>query len=236
MKKKQKERAILFIISILFISVLNTTAVEVKASDNINYPAQITLATFFNSEKDMTDTLYVSFDGYTFYKIGGDNTGIYVSRAINIDQPWTIQEKVTLKDYNGNEADGRHGSVMVLSNEQEAYQKVIQKYIEIYGKSVVDEPQKVTMNGLFRSNGEFYLYQEGKMVTSKEIYDQKTDAGYWFDADGTMARNKSVYIPYNADRTEGKWVYYDNEGHMVKGESYHDGYWYYYDMTTGIRE
>lgn len=164
---------------------------------------------------------------------GGDNTGIYVSCAINIDQPWTIQEKVTLKDYNGNEADGRHGSVMVLSNEQEAYQKVIQKYIEIYGKSVVDEPQKVTMNGLFRSNGEFYLYQEGKMVTSKEIYDQKTDAWYWFDADGTMARNKSVYIPYNADRTEGKWVYYDYNGHMVKGESYHDGFWYFYDMITG---
>ena len=159
MKKIRKIIAQFLILLTISAGVFNAFMVEAKADNSTTYyPDEIMLGAFFNSEKDMTDTLYVSFDGYTFYKIGGDNTGIYVSRAINIDQPWTIQEKVTLKDYNGNEADGRHGSVMVLSNEQEAYQKVIQKYIEIYGKSVVDEPQKVTMNGLFRSNGEFYLY------------------------------------------------------------------------------
>lgn len=169
---------------------------------------------------------------------GGDNTGIYVSCATAIDQPWTVQTKVTLKDYDGNVVDGRHGSVMTLNKGEEAYNTVINKYIGVYGaidSSTVDKPVEVTMNGLFRSNGEFYLYENGEMVASREIYDAKTDAWYWFDADGTMARNKSVYIPYSEDWTEGKWVYYDNEGHMVKGESYHDGYWYYYDMITGER-
>ena len=160
---------------------------------------------------------------------GGDNTGIYVSCAIGIDQPWKVQKKVTLKDYNGDVIEGRHGSVMVLNykNNTEAYKKVIQKYIDIYGTHIVDEPQEVTMCGLFRSNGDYYLYDsEGNMITSAEVCDEKTGAWYWFEADGRMARNKSVYIPYNADRTEGK---------MVKGEyCSQEGNWYYYDVITGI--
>lgn len=169
---------------------------------------------------------------------GGDNTGIYVSCATDIDQPWTKQAKVTLKDYNENIVDGRHGSVITLKRGEEAYNTVLNRYMDIYGSissTTVDTPKAVTMNGLFRSNGEYYLYENGVMVTSREIYDEKTDAWYWYDADGTMARSKSVYIPYSEDWSEGKWVYYDENGHMVKGEYHHDGYWYYYDMITGER-
>lgn len=76
MKKKHKVEAVL-LICILFISIFNIPVVKVKAEDNMNYPKELMLGTFFNSEKDMTDTLYVSFDGYTFYKIGEAYTDKY---------------------------------------------------------------------------------------------------------------------------------------------------------------
>lgn len=78
-------------------------------------------------------------------------------------------------------------------------------------------------------NGEKYWYENGKMATSKEIYDPDSDAWYWLDADGTMARNKDVYQRSNG----GKWVRYDNNGHMIKGEDYRYGGWYYFDPVTG---
>lgn len=56
MKKKHKVEAVL-LICILFISIFNIPVVKVKAEDNMNYPQELMLGTFFNSEKDMTDTL-----------------------------------------------------------------------------------------------------------------------------------------------------------------------------------
>ena len=95
--------------------------------------------------------------------------------------------------------------VLNYKNNTEAYKKVIQKYIDIYGTHIVDEPQEVTMCGLFRSNGDYYLYDsKGNMITSAEVCDEKTGAWYWFEADGRMARNKSVYIPYNVMQIEQK--------------------------------
>ena len=47
-----------------------------------------------------------------------------------------------------------------------------------------------------------------------------------------MARDKDVFIVLNADGT-GKWTRYDSDGRMVKGESYKNGAWYYFDLTTG---
>lgn len=70
------------------------------------------------------------------------------------------------------------------------------------------------------------------LARSKEVYDPQTDAWYWFEADGTMARDKDVFIVLNADGT-GKWTRYDSDGRMVKGESYKNGAWYYFDLTTG---
>lgn len=49
------------------------------------------------------------------------------------------------------------------------------------------------------------------------------------DANGSVARNKDVYLQSNG----GKWVRYDAAGHMVKGEDYRYGAWYYFDTTTG---
>ena len=60
------------------------------------------------------------------------------------------------------------------------------------------------------------------------MYDPASDAWYWFDKDGSLAVNKDVYIP-----SGNKWVRYDNNGHMIKGEDYRYGGWYYFNPTTG---
>ncbi|MBM6777046.1 hypothetical protein H7U34_07140 [Collinsella tanakaei] len=82
--------------------------------------------------------------------------------------------------------------------------------------------------------GERYWYDDGVMARDKQVYDPGSNAWYWFDADGTMATDKDVFIPVsNEDRSRGKWVRYDGEGHMVKGEDFRYGGWYYLDPITG---
>ena len=70
---------------------------------------------------------------------------------------------------------------------------------------------------------------DGSLARSKEIYDPESNAWYWIDSDGTMAHDKDVYLRSSG----GKWVRYDSNGHMVKGEDYRYGGWYYFDVTTG---
>ena len=94
------------------------------------------------------------------------------------------------------------------------------------------ESQKET-NGWYMENGERYWFDHGVMARDKEVYDPQTDAWYWFDEDGTMARDKDVFVPTNAERTEGKWVRYDADGGMVKGEEFRYGGWYWFDPVTG---
>lgn len=94
------------------------------------------------------------------------------------------------------------------------------------------ELQKDNYNGWYYENGQAYWYDNGVLARSKEVYDPQTDAWYWFEADGTMARDKDVFIVLNADGT-GKWTRYDSDGRMVKGESYKNGAWYYFDLKTG---
>jgi len=74
-----------------------------------------------------------------------------------------------------------------------------------------------------------HYYENGQQVCSKEIYDAKDKNWYWIDTNGSVARNKDVYLQSNG----GKWVRYDAAGHMVKGEDYRYGAWYYFDTTTG---
>lgn len=62
-----------------------------------------------------------------------------------------------------------------------------------------------------------YWLDNGKIAAGKEVYDPVSNAWYWFDSDGTMARNKEVFLATNEEHTEGKWVYYDENGHMIKG-------------------
>ena len=100
-------------------------------------------------------------------------------------------------------------------------------------------------NGWVEENGKKYWYEKGvKQGTTgrgKEIYDRDSDAWYWLDAvqGGAMTVSKDVYQESDAgkwaDRPDGtgKWVRYDENGHMVKGWQTTEKGTYYFDPTYG---
>ncbi len=100
-------------------------------------------------------------------------------------------------------------------------------------------------NGWVEENGKKYWYERGvKQGTTgrgKEIYDPDSDAWYWLDAvqGGAMTVSKDVYQESAAgqwaDKPDGtgKWVRYDENGHMVKGWQTTDKGTYYFDLITG---
>lgn len=101
----------------------------------------------------------------------------------------------------------------------------------------VSEP--AVRNGWVVEDGVRHWYENGRMARSHAFYDRASDAWYWADADGSIARDKDVFIPKDeSDRSKGgKWVRFDKESRMVKGEQHstkagHVG-WYYFDPTTG---
>lgn len=100
-------------------------------------------------------------------------------------------------------------------------------------------------NGWVEENGKKYWYEKGvKQGTTgrgKEIYDPDSDAWYWLDAvqGGAMTVNKDVYQESAAgqwaDKPDGtgKWVRYDENGHMIKGWQTTEKGTYYFDPTFG---
>ena len=100
-------------------------------------------------------------------------------------------------------------------------------------------------NGWVEENGKKYWYENGvKQGTEgrgKEIYDPDSDAWYWLDAvqGGAMTVSMDVYQESAAgqwaDKPDGtgKWVRYDENGHMVKGWQTTDKGTYYFDLITG---
>ena len=100
-------------------------------------------------------------------------------------------------------------------------------------------------NGWVEENGKKYWYENGvKQGTTgrgKEIYDRDSDAWYWLDAvqGGAMTVNKDVYQESKAgqwaDKPDGtgKWVRYDENGHMIKGWQTTEKGTYYFDPTFG---
>lgn len=100
-------------------------------------------------------------------------------------------------------------------------------------------------NGWVEENGKKYWYEKGvKQGTEgrgKEIYDPDSDAWYWLDAvqGGAMTVSKDVYQESAAgqwaDKPDGtgKWVRYDENGHMVKGWQTTNKGTYYFDLITG---
>ena len=89
-------------------------------------------------------------------------------------------------------------------------------------------------------NGKDYWYEGGKRqgydpnnaaYRGKEIYDPASNGWYWLDnvQQGAKAVSKDVY----QESSGGKWVRYDANGHMVKGEDCQNGKWYYFEPVTG---
>lgn len=87
----------------------------------------------------------------------------------------------------------------------------------------------------YQINGIKYWYEngirQGMEGRGKEIYDPESNAWYWLDSvdDGKMAVSKDVYQESNG----GKWVRYDENGHMVKGWNERNGKKFYFDPVTG---
>ncbi len=86
----------------------------------------------------------------------------------------------------------------------------------------------------------------------KEIYDPASNAWYWLDnvQNGAVAKSKDVYQEsaagawadnkvynedgsLNIDASTGKWVRYDENGHMIKGWQTNDTGTYYFDIVYG---
>ena len=100
-------------------------------------------------------------------------------------------------------------------------------------------------NGWKNEDGKDYWYEngikQGTQGRGKEIYDPASDAWYWLDAiqGGAKAISKDVYQESPAgewaDRPDGtgKWVRYDENGHMIKGWNTNENGKYYFDLVFG---
>ena len=98
-------------------------------------------------------------------------------------------------------------------------------------------------NGWEEVDGAWYWYEDGVKQgleePGKEIYDPGSQAWYWLDSiyDGKKAVSKEVYMPKSdagpwAEHEDGtgKWVRYDEYGHMIKGWYTNEaGNTYFYD-------
>lgn len=89
------------------------------------------------------------------------------------------------------------------------------------------EPDETKVGDLTYRGGKYYFYENGVMAVSKEAF--VNGAWRWFDADGSMAVNKDVYQTSSG----GKWVRYNENGEMIKGEDYRYGGYYYFEPITG---
>lgn len=117
--------------------------------------------------------------------------------------------------------------------------------VNFNGKDYTAKYGETVKNGWVEENGKKYWYEKGvKQGTTgrgKEIYDPDSDAWYWLDAvqGGAMTVSKDVYQESAAgqwaDKPDGtgKWVRYDENGHMVKGWQTTDKGTYYFDLITG---
>ena len=91
---------------------------------------------------------------------------------------------------------------------------------------VIDEES----NGWHEIDGKLYWLDNGEIARDKEVWNYETGEWYWFESDGGRAFNKDVFVPTNPERTEGKWVRYDENGNMVKGEHCFYGGWYRFGL------
>lgn len=117
----------------------------------------------------------------------------------------------------------------------------------------------VAYNGWLDIDGNKYWYEQGVRqgyrlnedgtidlsYRGKEIYDPGSDAWYWLDNvdSGKMAVSKDVFQESEAGqcgewegedgKRYGKWVRYDENGHMVKGWNQNENGWFYFDEIYG---
>ncbi|EFA22921.1 CHAP domain-containing protein [Bifidobacterium gallicum] len=90
-------------------------------------------------------------------------------------------------------------------------------------------PPSPDYTGWVDHKGKRYWFDNGTMAKGKEIFDQDSNAWYFVESDGTMAKDKDAYIRTGS----GKWIRLAKDGKRVHGENYRNGSWYYFDTKTG---
>lgn len=104
--------------------------------------------------------------------------------------------------------------------------------------------QAEELNGMITKDGNEYWYENGILQglegRGEEIYDPASDAWYWLDSiqGGAVAKSKDVYQEswagaYGDNGEYGKWVRYDENGHMIKGWDTNEDGKYYFEPITG---
>ena len=210
----------------------------------------------WEKKNENNQKFYINHAGGNKYTISAKHSGKYV------DAEWGGGHAgANMIQYDGNGADNQkwyfkdagNGSYYIISAASGLYADIagsvnMGNNIQLWdGNAGANQRFRITlvsdrdtppvvgeeMEGWHVENGKKYWYEDGTMARDKEVYDPKTDAWYWFDGDGGMATNKDVFVPTNDQRTEGKWVRYDVNGHMKKGEDYRYGGWYWFDPITG---
>ncbi len=166
---------------------------------------------------------------------GGDNQRWHIKEEENgYYSIISVSGKLYLDVHNNQSGDGTNIQLWINNGGNSQRFRFIQTVADNQqGGNESTQSQPTIRNGWYQENGEKYWYDNGVMACDKEVYDPTTDAWYWFDADGTMATEKDVFVPVNADRSAGKWVRYDSNGWMIKGEDCRYGGWYWFDPATG---
>lgn len=177
---------------------------------------------------------YINDDGYQVYCYFDPTTGIRATdQTIEVNGfSYPVDEYGTLMTW-----DEKCGPLSALP--------IIKYYLPGYQ----DPAASPDWEGWHEVNGVFYWYENGlrqgydpdvSSYRGKEIFDPSTDAWYWLDnkLQGAKAVSKDVYQEsYSAypDREDGtgKWVRYDEDGHMVKGWQHTSEGTYYFEEVTG---
>jgi len=181
-------------------------------------------------------------ESYSAYPDRGDGTGKWVRYDAegHMVKGWQTTDKGT---YYFESITGAMAKGNVIIDGQEYH------FDEITGILVSGGSEPYYTDGWNTINGVDYWYENGVRqgydpdnadYRGKEIYDPDSDAWYWLDnvQQGAKAVSKDVYQEsYSAypDRPDGtgKWVRYDENGHMVKGWQTTEAGTYYFESITG---
>ena len=93
-------------------------------------------------------------------------------------------------------------------------------------------------NGWVHQNGKTYYFEDGQQVLGEKcLLDPMTGQPNWYyfwPEDGGSMDTGWTLLPAT-EFQPARWVYYDDQGHMLHGEQAIDGDWYYLDPETGSR-
>ena len=226
----------------LYWGTYNTSAMtKIEIPGTVKYVSMMCINGCDNLEEVIVDEGVEIFDGH--FNNCDSLKKIYIPRSVK-----------TIYYYPPNSSDVANITHYVYKD------SYAHKYMQENGFNyvIVDESSEI-QNGWVMVDGVNYWYEngvrqgvkynaDGSIDTSyrgKEIYDPSSDAWYWLDCvqNGAVAKNKDVYQEsaagqWGAGTNEngekvGKWVRYDENGHMVKGWQTTDAGTYYFDPIYG---